>query len=364
MRVGSLFSGIGGMDLGLERAGMQIAWQVENDPFRQAVLAKHWPGVKRYGDIRTIDPAELESVDLICGGFPCQPFSIAGKRRGKADDRYLWPEMLRIIKALRPRWVLGENVANIVNLALDTVLSDLENEGYETGTFVIPACAVGAPHVRPRVWIVAYSPGVERQPGAEEQGVLRRVPEDGQECGNADGSGEAQSWQNVAHSQGSERQRAGAARGGRAGLTDGGKDVAHSQGEGLPERRDGSGEDNRQAGEEEKNQPVAGLTGSGLPPIKGTLYGYAQSRVGRDFTRLSPWLDGHRWPAPLGCEQYGWEPPRLASGGPYRRQRLMALGDAVVPWVVEVIGRAIMVADVQVTFYELSHLRGGNEQNV
>ena len=157
MTFGSLFAGIGGFDLGLERAGMECKWQVEIDPFCLKVLEKHWPGVKRYGNVKTVGKHNLEPVDLICGGFPCQPFSVAGKRGGREDNRYLWPEMLRVISEVRPTWVIGENVAGIVNMALDQVCSDLEGEGYEVQPFIIPACAVNAPHRRDRVWIVAHA---------------------------------------------------------------------------------------------------------------------------------------------------------------------------------------------------------------
>jgi len=171
MTVGSLFSGIGGFDLGLERAGMTIKWQVEIDDFCNRVLEKHWPDVKRYRDIKELRGDELEPVDLICGGFPCQPFSAAGKRRSKEDDRYLWPEMLRVIRAVRPNWIVGENVAGIVSLALDDVLSDLENEGYTCQSFIIPACAVNAPHKRDRVWVVAHRSGEGKlqQTGVEQE---------------------------------------------------------------------------------------------------------------------------------------------------------------------------------------------------
>jgi DNA (cytosine-5)-methyltransferase 1 len=155
--VGSLFSGIGGLDLGLERAGFEIKWQVEKDPYCQKVLRKHWPGVTLHDDIRTVGKHNLEPVDLICGGWPCQPFSVAGKRRGKEDDRYLWPEVMRIIEELRPAWFLGENVPGIVGMDLDNVLAQLEGEGYGTRAFIIPACGLGAPHRRYRVFVVAYS---------------------------------------------------------------------------------------------------------------------------------------------------------------------------------------------------------------
>jgi len=159
MTGGSLFSGIGGFELGLLRSGLitEVKWQVEIDGFCRQILERHFPETKRYGDIRECGQHNLEPVDVIFGGFPCQPFSVAGKRQGAEDDRYLWPEMVRIIAEIRPTLVIGENVSGIVNMALDQVLSDLEAEGYETATFVIPACAVNAPHRRDRVWIVGYS---------------------------------------------------------------------------------------------------------------------------------------------------------------------------------------------------------------
>ena len=159
----SLFSGIGGLDLAAEMAGFKTVGQCEWADFQTKVLEKHWPDVPRWRDIRTLtgdsfyERTGLRTVDVISGGFPCQPFSLAGKREGKDDDRYLWPEMLRVIRELNPTWVIGENVPGIVNLALDTVLSDLENEGYTAQPFIIPACGVDAPHKRERVCIVAYS---------------------------------------------------------------------------------------------------------------------------------------------------------------------------------------------------------------
>lgn len=133
------------------------------------MLEKHWPGLPRWRDIRTLTGDDfyaktgLRTVDVISGGFPCQPFSTAGKRRGKEDDRYLWPEMLRVISEIRPAWVVGENVAGIVSMALDTVLSDLESIGYACQAFVIPACSADAPHRRDRVAIVAYDESVRIQ---------------------------------------------------------------------------------------------------------------------------------------------------------------------------------------------------------
>lgn len=346
MLVGSLFSGIGAMDYGLQRAGMKIAWQVEINDFCRAVLEKHWPDVPKYKDIREVKPDELEPVDLICGGFPCQPFSAAGKRRGTADDRYLWPEMFRVIKALRPRWVLGENVAGIVNLALDTVLSDLESEGYETATFIIPACAVGAPHRRDRVWIVAYSAGVERQSGAKEQEVLRGVPADGEKCYNAGGSGKAQSWEDVAHASSiqthSKCQKS-------FGLGKCRWNTVEPWEKTIRQKNEKASYDHLGR----CSQNVAYAAGKRLEgevnqarQVTGCNKGEIESRLGGIVNGLACWVDLYNWPAPLGCEQHDWEPPRtMLEKPPFWKERIQALGNAVVPQVVEVVGRAILAVD-------------------
>lgn len=169
-----LFSGIGGFSLGLERAGMQTAAFCEIDPYCREIIARHWPNIPTYSDIRTLNSRSLHhdnihSIDLICGGYPCQPFSIAGKQRGAADPRHLWPEMHRIIREIRPRWVICENVAGHVELGLDTVLDDLESSGYTATTFNIPACAVGTPHRRERIWIVAHASGIRLLDAATTQ---------------------------------------------------------------------------------------------------------------------------------------------------------------------------------------------------
>ena len=164
MKVLDLFSGIGGFSLGLERAGMDTVAFCEIEEYPRKVLAKHWPDVPIYGDIRTLTAEDLpDDIGLICGGYPCQPFSQAGKRGGEEDDRHLWPEMYRIIRTVRPRWVIAENVAGHITMGLDAVLSDLESAGYTCWTFVIPACAVGAHHRRDRVWTIAYSDAVRFQ---------------------------------------------------------------------------------------------------------------------------------------------------------------------------------------------------------
>ena len=162
LKVLDLFSGIGGFSLGLERTGgfSTVAF-CEIEEFPRKILAKHWPDVRCFKDVRTLD--YHGSVDVICGGYPCQPFSVAGKRKGKEDDRHLWPAMFSLIKKHRPTWVLGENVAGHINMGLDDVLADLESENYDCRAFVIPACAVGANHRRDRVWIVANSKRIRQQ---------------------------------------------------------------------------------------------------------------------------------------------------------------------------------------------------------
>lgn len=164
----SLFSGIGGIDLAAEWAGFTTVGQVEWADYPTKVLEKHWPDVPRWRDIRSVTAEDfykrtgLRTVDLISGGFPCQPFSIAGKRKGENDDRYLWPEMCRVISEIRPTWVLGENVANFVNMALEQACVGLENLGYEVQPVIIPACAVNAPHQRKRVFIIGHATNSER----------------------------------------------------------------------------------------------------------------------------------------------------------------------------------------------------------
>lgn len=155
---GSLFSGIGGIDLGLERAGMRCMWQVENDNYAQRVLAKHWPDVPRFGDVRNVGAHNLAYADVIAGGFPCQDISNAGRGAGLAGERSgLWFEFARVVRELRPRYVLVENVAALLGRGIDTVLGDLAACGYDAEWQCISATAVGAPHLRERIFIVAYT---------------------------------------------------------------------------------------------------------------------------------------------------------------------------------------------------------------
>ena len=164
MKLLDLFSGIGGFSYGLEKTGFQTVAFCEMDKYCKLVLQKHWKGIRIYNDVKEITKKRLEAdgveaPDIITGGFPCQPFSVAGKQKGTSDDRHLWPEMFRIIKEFTPRWIIGENVKGLTNIekgmVFESVCTDLEGEGYEVRAFNIPAAGVGAPHRRERIWIVA-----------------------------------------------------------------------------------------------------------------------------------------------------------------------------------------------------------------
>lgn len=169
MNVLSLFAGIGGLELGLERAGMTTVGQVELDPFCRSILARHWPDVPRHDDVRTAPQWWLSqrrpAVDVVAGGFPCQPFSNAGHKRGVADERWGWPWMRDVIDAVRPRYIVIENVAALLRdtEAFSILLSDLSNLGFDAEWDVVSACSVGAPHTRRRLFVVAYADGSNGQ---------------------------------------------------------------------------------------------------------------------------------------------------------------------------------------------------------
>ena len=171
LTVGSLFAGIGGFDLGLERAGMRVTWQSEIDEFCRAVLARHWPEVPRFGDVRGLTSSSLPPVDVLCGGFPCQDLSSAGNAAGLVGERSgLWVEFVRLASELRPGYIIVENVSALLVRGLGRILGDLAEIGYDAEWDCIPASALGAPHPRDRVWVVAYpsSPGLQgHRPGAD-----------------------------------------------------------------------------------------------------------------------------------------------------------------------------------------------------
>jgi len=222
MNVLSLFSGIDGLGLGLERAGMSIVGQVETDPYCRSVLARHWPHVPRHDDVSTFAAwwwqEERPHVDLVAGGFPCQPFSIAGLKRGTADERWMWPAMAAVIRQLRPRYVVVENVPALLRdrTAFGWLLGDLAELGFDAEWSLLSACAMGAPHVRERLLLVAYANGVNGPQGlgaGQARGVLRlaRRPRESEPRAAA-----ARAWRDrvdraVAASPGSDRDADGLA---------------------------------------------------------------------------------------------------------------------------------------------------------
>ena len=180
MRHGSLFSGIGGFDLASEWMGWENVFHCEWNEFGQKVLKYYWPKAITYNDITKTDfSIHKGEIDIITGGFPCQPYSSAGKRLGKEDERHLWPEMLRAIREVQPTWVVGENVLGLVNwnggLVFNEVQTDLEAEGYEVQPYVLPAASVNAPHRRDRVWFVAYNATYTMRNGYEGRQERKRT---------------------------------------------------------------------------------------------------------------------------------------------------------------------------------------------
>lgn len=310
-----LFSGVGGFALAAKWVGWQTSGFVEIDPFCQKVLAKHWPGVQIESDIRDITGRTFpERPDIITGGFPCQPFSVAGKRRGTADDRHLWPEMVRVIKEYKPRWVLGENVAGIIPMELDSVLLDLEVAGYEAWPLVIPACGVDARHRRNRVWIVANS---ERpRTGGERREI------------NDEGRRTSANWRK------SLRQTDGPISASWADAAS--EDVAYPN-EPRPQGRF-SGEL-----QERGTERIVGPSSASL-----AYTGEQQRNGGSDGTcwwSREP-LEALRDARRRGRQEDGMSIPesllgRVADGVPHRVDRLRSLGNAIVPLVAYEIFRAI-----------------------
>ena len=174
MRGLSLFSGIGGLDLAFEWAGGTVEAMCEIDPYCRKVLQKHWPDIPLFEDVRRLKGEDVGAVDIIYGGFPCQPFSVAGNQKGRDDERYLWPEFSRLVGELKPRWVVAENVPGILHIAADDVCADLERQGYSVGIFDFEAAAVGAPHRRERIFFVAHSDSSLRQRSDESGNFFKK----------------------------------------------------------------------------------------------------------------------------------------------------------------------------------------------
>ncbi|MEO1223338.1 MAG: DNA cytosine methyltransferase [Pseudomonadota bacterium] len=387
LRVLDLFSGIGGFSLGLERTGgFETIGFCEIEPFPRAVLAKHWPDVPIHDDVRTLDREAVGPVDVIVGGFPCQPFSAAGKRRGTSDDRHLWPEMLRLIAELRPTWVVGENVAGFVSMVqrrdpadvesrtggrntqgadfttvavraehmlLHHVCDDLDRVGYAVQPFVVPACAVDAPHRRDRVWIVAHDGGLRRDHRGTEH-PLSGVGL-GSEASVADAASiRCQRDQPIGRSVSCSAQERGLREPARdcevMADTDGTRQPQQHRRVGQKRRRSvNGGEEIAMAdagGVERHDQPTARSSKDiGHKPASGCR---REATLSHNGPRGG---EGSRREIGRSAPSSRWEPEpdvgRVAHGVPNRVDRLRALGNAVVPQVVEMIGLGILAAEAE-----------------
>ncbi len=276
---GSLFAGIGGLDLGFELAGFECRWQVELDPFARAVLERHWPDVRRHDDIRTWPTADAELVDVIVGGFPCQPVSLAGKGLAQADPRWLWPEFRRVVAGLRPAWVVIENVPGLRRRGLRGVLADLAALGFDAEWTVLSARDVGAPHLRKRIFVAASD--ASRVELREQPGWLSRA------C-----------WQVAAES-----------------------------------RNDAAVGPLADADSKRQLQPQRIVTNE-----RGRIADSGEQLSNADSFAQDRVAESRRQ-----CNQWNSEPDvgRVAHGVPARVDRLRTLGNAVVPQAGEVIARAI-----------------------
>ena len=312
LTVGSLFSGIGGLDLGLERAGMQVIWQSEIDPYACKVLSKHWPQVVNHGDIKRIQWGNVVRPDIICGGYPCQPFSLAGHRNGTDDPRHLWPWVLTAISELRPRYAILENVRGHLSLGGLSVVGDLASIGYDAEWRIVSAASVGANHRRDRIIIVAY-------PHHAGIGTSR--------C-DLDGNGQA-----------TKQERQNITQFGTSGCSE---DVAHSTCINGDGRKNDSG-----AKPARQWRGVQGETGTGSGNVAHT-HG---KQLGQRGFQNDAGQENRRWvynrTGQTGYDGWQWwavEPDvgRVADGIPARVDRLRGLGNAVVPQVAEVIGRMVV----------------------
>ena len=339
LKILDLCSGIGGFSLGLEATGgFETIAFCEFDPFCQKVLNKHWPEVPIYNDLKEISKDEetirnIPEHDLICGGIPCQPFSLAGKQKGKEDDRHLWPFMFKIIEQKKPTWVIVENVGGFVNVALDDVCLDLEAEGYATQSFIIPACGVEAPHRRDRIWIIG-----------------KYTSESRQSLVNSD------SFRSHEHK---EAEKESSRRGAEATTTTTSEDVADSSHKGVRTRErssvakslrenDARSDNKRRNGEyvdsqvressllREDEKDVAdsssiGQQGQGQFGKWSGAETYGKRETSNAFS--------------IGIDnQWRIEPRvgRVANGIPNRVDRLKSLGNAIVPQIIYHIGLAIL----------------------
>ena len=338
LTIGSLCSGIGGLELGVEHAtGARTLWQVEREPFCCEVLRRHWPDAVRYGDLFGVG-ADLPRVDVITAGFPCQPVSLAGKRKARTDARWLWPEVARIVAAVRPRFVLLENVPGLLTAdnghAIAEVLGDLAALGFDAEWATFRASDVGAPHKRERLFVLAYRDGDRRDAGRLPLGAL--AAQSVARVAGPDGLADAEQLRRVGRSDGDARRWTdgdAARRDEGAGIAqccgeDGvGVGQADSDGARLPQREDRArhmGEDEREAAQRGGLRGGDGRSGGGA--VAGM--GHGADGLPAGVARRDP--DAHRWPAGRGEAQHEGEPARTSKHVPQRAAKLKALGNAVV----------------------------------
>ena len=330
MRALSLFSGIGGDTLAAKAAGIETVAFCEKDIFCQKVLARHWPDVPIFTDVYELRGDQFEGIDIMCGGFPCQPFSVAGKQKGKDDARHLWPEVARLVGEIKPRWCFFENVPGILNIAADDVCADLERLGYEVGVWNFEAAAVGANHRRARIAFIAHleHPGIDMLQGVGEQGYSgaeskRRKTFESLRTGCTSTF--------VAHSGCALRQ------GSLISGTDGEKAIGGNAD--IPERPSSAP---GFISDSETIHVQGQHHGSGQGEFGGSSGRSAEPRLGRVDDGLPGWLVRDWWRV---------EPdiPRVGKGIPDRVNRLKALGNAAVPAWAYPIFKSIVEADKEAT---------------
>ena len=370
LKVLDLFSGIGGFSLALESTGhFQTIGFVENDEYCQAVLQHHFPEVPILGDIKNVTKETVPTrPDVICGGFPCQPFSVAGDQRAKDDPRHLWPEMLRIIKEQKPTWVVGENVSGLVKLGLDEILDEMEDQGYSTRTFNIPAFSVGAPHQRQRLWIIGHlgDPEHNGSPTPErERGLLKQSEEPKKQISIWESEGTSSASRNVANPDNERvRSRIGgddfdyeeeSGEGGVDGEGSAGDDewydTSPTQDEGVDvpnpdntrdrtqeHRVDEDGKKNIQ-GRQEHTQFKSSRHGADIPDPNGKGLQGQRKKYKLPKSKRKREIGGSSW--------WDVEPNvgRVAYGVPNRVFKLRALGNSIIPQIAQKIGYAIIEAE-------------------
>ena len=372
MKVLDLFSGIGGFSYGLEKLGFKTVAFCEIDKFCKLLLQKHWKGIKIYDDVKEITKRQLEAdgielPEVITGGFPCQPFSVAGKQRGTDDNRHLWPQMFRIIRELAPRWVIGENVRGLVNIqdgmVFETVCTDLEGEGYEVRAFNIPAAGVGAPHRRERIWIIANakSQGTRKN----DRGLWQRIKRtSGRQGTNQDVEDTRRPLRPGSLFKETNENETGKrnANINQRSSSPSESDVADSkslQGNGRGRHEHPSTEQGPQQAGGTSGSMANAYGGRSSQPSDQVQAGWDQSGYGgedvanADETRLQGFGTEHQLREGQSEESTGrigwWESEpdvgRVAHGVSGRVHRLKALGNAIVPQIAEEIGRAILKAE-------------------